>query len=309
MARLRPLVRRGAAGGGGASFSCSSCSTSPVFPPTHTNRLLPATVHAMNQAQAAAAMTFLFSAIATNIAVGVPDFDAAVRRGGQGGEARAVPRVDSDVPPLYAYTRLPRTAAPAAPDLRRRLLRCSRRHLPRGHAARRGAIDNGGGRSANPPPCDCPSLPSQVLERSPHDLRSPEEVGLWLRYTSAAALEAAMQDAADARSGSGGSRSHSRRASVAPLAADAMPAGHPELPHGGDSSSVVSCPVAGGGGCAGSAAASPAPPAALLSPQVYATMDVEERTAVVHRHLPSATLHFLETVLQVRGGRGREGGR
>ena len=116
---------------------------------------MPATVHATNQAQAAAAMIFLFSAIAVNIAVGVPNFDAAVSNGG----AHWVV-----LTPLFTCARLPRAAAPAAPDLRRRRLCRGRRHLSRGPAARRGAFNDG--REGEPPTPMLRPLPSHCRSSS-----------------------------------------------------------------------------------------------------------------------------------------------
>ena len=44
-------------------------------------------------------------------------------------------------------------------------------------------------------------------------------------------------------------------------------------------------------------AAAPPPPLVDLTPQLYAAMGVEERTAAVHRHLPPALLQYAEAVL------------
>lgn len=141
-----------------------------------------------------------------------------------------------------------------------------------------------------------PSCPPQVKERNPNDLNSDVEVGLWLRYTTSDALDEAL------RAGSGEGE-HSMTV-VAP------PAGHPDVA-AGSAAVGMGCPVGGGAAGSDAAAAAGGNPAAMpagISPQLYASMDADERTAVVFRHLSPALLHFVESALQVcgwvRAGRG-----
>lgn len=127
-----------------------------------------------------------------------------------------------------------------------------------------------------------------------------------MRYTLAAALDQVLtsfESKGGKNEGGGGDR-------VA-AASVAVPMGHPPAAQGD-----LSCPAMGGGarrssaGAEGSNGGGAGAAAVKLSPQLFAAMDVDERTAVVHRYLPPALLDYVETALQVRcrgEGRRRDG--
>lgn len=84
-----------------------------------------------------------------------------------------------------------------------------------------------------------------------------------------------------------------------PDASVAVPMGHPAVAaSAGDAAGSMSCPAMGR---APEGKEESGVDAVRLSPQLFAAMDVDERTAIVHRYLPRALLDYVETALQVGG--------
>ena len=258
---------------------------------------MPATVHEMNQAQVAAAMVFTFAALSSNMEVGLKGFDASV----SSLEAIDVPLLTTLLAGRRCCRRSCCTEAPCRrPSQASSLPTSAAPRCGTGSASALSLRPWGTHRGCCPlcikPPAPRPSPPPcpQVKERNPNDLNSDVEVGLWLRYTASDALDEALR----AGSGEGGH-------GMPPVA---PPAGHPDVPAGA-AAVGMGCPVGGGAAmAAGSDAAAggggggnPSAMPAGISPQLYASMDADERTAVVFRHLPPALLHFVEAALQVGG--------
>ena len=155
-----------------------------------------------------------------------------------------------------------------------------------------------------------PSPPLQIMHRNPNDLGSPAEVDLWVRYVATDALEAVLKAGALAERMGGGGGGHGAGGGGGK---SQLPEGHAAI-EGGAAAVGMGCPVGAGAGGGGAVAAPHAEGGAAvvgsLSPQLYAAMDVDERTAIVHRYLPPSLLTYAETVLQVRRrGEGRRGAR
>ena len=115
-----------------------------------------------------------------------------------------------------------------------------------------------------------------------------------MRYTLAAALDQALTsfESKGKRDG-GGDRAAARIA---------VPVGHPPTVSARDpSQGDLSCPMErhARGSFTGGESSGVSGEAVKLSPQLFAAMDVDERTAIVHRYLSPALLDYVETALQV----------
>ena len=138
---------------------------------------------------------------------------------------------------------------------------------------------------------ECSLPPQQLLRRNPNDLGSPDEVDLWSRYVVADALARVLE--------AGSKADKLGKASVGA----GPPRGHADVATPTPGSESLGCPFTGGVGsdAASSRATQGGVHSRGLSLELYAAMDVDERTAVVHKHLPPVLLHYLETAFQVRG--------
>jgi len=161
----------------------------------------------------------------------------------------------------------------------------------------------------------------RLLQCTPSKLSSPQEIDLWARYVLSDALERVLREFADGESAGGGGSSvrAAKRSSVVPLL--------PAHPGSRASSAGVGCPVMRlDDGASGALAVGADVEAANekprdLSPQVYAAMDVDERTdgeaqrwkwgwcggrdpfasprlSVVHKYMPADLLALVESVLR-----------
>jgi hypothetical protein len=139
-----------------------------------------------------------------------------------------------------------------------------------------------------------PPVPTHVFVFLPLSPQ-PVQLDLWMRYTLTAALDKVLVAAEREKSGH----------LSAETAAVAIPMDHPPVDggEGGAGASGMSCPVVGAGASGGGQQQQQLQ-GAPLSPQLYGAMDVDERTAIVHKHLPPGLLVFVEAALQVRRGRG-----
>ncbi len=104
------------------------------------------------------------------------------------------------------------------------------------------------------------------------------QIALWVRYTLTAALDQILDDFGHGKQGT----------SMAPSAE------HVSI--GASAANSLSCPVMGKKD-AGSQATQQLP---RVTPEQYAAMDADERSAIVHRHMPPALMDFVETALHVR---------
>lgn len=142
-----------------------------------------------------------------------------------------------------------------------------------------------------------------VMARNPIDLSSPFVVDLWIRYTLLDALERVLSTM-----GNGGSQA-TQVGAVAPPES-ALSAGSPAsyAAHAATrrSPSTTARPGASTTRLGASGLACPVaqaePTTAAVRPrltlELYNAMDVEERTAVVHKYLPEELLLYAEHVLQ-----------
>ena len=124
----------------------------------------------------------------------------------------------------------------------------------------------------------------RVLLANPSDLSSPNEVDMWVRYTLADALDRVL---------------HGRFGGEA--AASDPPVEHPAIVSA--AATGVGCPVAH---ASSSDVSHSGTSRDRLTPQMYASMDVDERTATVPQYLPPALVQLAEVVLQVRRAGGIE---
>ena len=239
-------VRRGT--GLAALPSCASFPlTSFRFPyPAGVHcSFMPATTHFMNELQLAFGFAFFSTAVAAALSQGYPGFDGAVRK------RRSAHTASSRLVFCnYLFLRMP----PSPPQIL-----AYAGMLP---AAAFGVYL-----------ADVRRL--RLLQCVPSHLSSPHEIDLWARYVLSDALERVLREFAD---GDGGAATAVEGAAAPRLSSGgdlALPQGHPSPSPG---SAGVGCPVMRHPGDAGSVPAVADSKPRDLSPQVYAAMDVDERT-------------------------------